>query len=246
MGKLPALVSALASVDGRERASVDHVARTIRERGYITTGKRGGGAANMVAREAANLLIALNGADSPKEAGVAIDRFRSLRQMYAGSASVLKARIDNYDSLPKPLQDVMDTHTFGEALDALIDGVPDLAAAFYIVARNAFERTIEQTDRELASMIRLGFFGLEVTFERYAASIELYSMNGSTRWTQFSATYVKDMDRLESGFYGSDWPDRKVRVTIGFYTLLTLWQALNAGQSLPGFPARVAVESSPE
>ncbi len=237
MAKLPALVTALAAVDGRERTSVDHVARTIRERGYITTGKRGGGAAEMAARDAANLLIALNGADTPKGAGLAIDRFRSLRFWFPGTASELAARNDTYPDLPKPLQHVMNSRFFGEALDALIEGVPDLAASFHQLACVTYEKDADYIDKHLAGIIRLGKFGLEVVFDRFAAFIEMFGLNGSERRVLFEAAYVQETDRAQSGFYGEPWPDRKVRVTIGFLTLYSLWQALNPDYALPGFPA---------
>ncbi len=240
MAKLPALVTAIAEVDGRDRQSVEYVARTIRERGYITTGKRGGGAADIVAHEAANLLLALNGADTPKEGPTAIDRFRSLRQWHAGNARHFKAKLDAYDKLPQPLQDVMDVHTFGEALDALIEGVPHLAASFHEYACVAYERDAAHVDEHLRGMLRLGIFGLDVALERYAASVEMFTMHGSDRRVEFEANFMQDEDRMESGFYGTVWPDRKVRVTIGFITLLTAWQALNPDEALPGFPARSA------
>jgi hypothetical protein len=237
MAKLPSIVTAIAEVDGRDRPSVDHVARTIRERGYISTGKRGGGAADVQPHEVANLLIALNGADSAKEGPLAIDRFRSLRQMYAGTSADFKRRLAAYDELPKPLQDVMDVHTFGEALDALIEGVPDLAASFRQYVAVAYEFPPEKAEAQVGSMIRLSLLGLAVTFSRYAGKIEMFTMNGSERRVEFEAAFIKDTDRLDSGFYGNDWPDRSVRVTIGFYTLARAWQALNPGTDLPGFPA---------
>lgn len=240
MAKLPALVTALAEVDGRDRKTVDHIARTIREGGYIPTGKRGSGAAEMGPREASNFLIALDGADTPKEAGVAIDRFRSLKQMFAGTANDIKDKLAAYDDLPKPLQDVMDAHTFGEALDALIEGVPDLAASFHQYFRVAYERDADYVDKHLNGMLRLGSFGLNVSFERYAGTIEMFTMHGSDCRTEFKAVFIQDHDRRESGFYGTTWPDRKICVTIGFFTLLTAWQALNPEQALPGFPARAA------
>src|SRR5215213_6306434 len=60
-------------------ATIDHIARVIREADYIPTTKRGSGAAEMTAQEAVNLLLAANGADTPSDGPAAIDRFRSLR-----------------------------------------------------------------------------------------------------------------------------------------------------------------------
>lgn len=246
MAKLPALVTALAEVDGRERKAVDHIARTIRERGYITTGKRGGGAAEMTPHEAANLLIALNGADTPKEGPIAIDRFRSLRQFFRGSSKDFRERVDSYDSQIKPVQDLMDVHTFGEALDALIEDVPELVAALRSYAHNAYNDIDPAVlDERLFGMLRLGMFGMEITFQRYAAKIELYTMYGSDRRVEFEAGFMQDQDR-ESSFYGKSWPDRRISVTIGAPTLIAIWQALHPGESLPGIPDRVPSSEADE
>lgn len=63
MARLPALIDALAAVDGRPRVTIDNVGRAIREAGLIQTTKRGLGAAEMTARDAAYLLIGLYGSD---------------------------------------------------------------------------------------------------------------------------------------------------------------------------------------
>lgn len=223
VAKLPALVTAIAEVDGRDRQSVDHVARTIRERGYIPTGKRGGGAAEMTSQAASNLLIALNGADTPKDAGLAIDRFRSLRPFFSGTAVEIKDRLERSGGAPEPMQAVMDAQTFGEALDVLIEGVPNLTLSFVQYALEAYGKE----DLNVPAMIRLRMFGVDVTFERYAASIELFTMHGSERRVESEAHFIRDPDRAETGFYGTAWPDRKVRVTIGFHTLLAISKALN-------------------
>lgn len=238
MAKLPALVTALAEVDGRERQAVEHIGRTIRERGYIPTGKRGGGAAEMTAREAANLIMALNGADLPKEAPVAIDRFRSLRMWWGGTAKELKAQSESFEGQPEPIQAAADCRTFGEALEVLIDGVPDLIGSFYGYAVTAFTQVDpSHWDEKLLSALRLRMFGLDITFSRYSAKIELFSMYGSDRRVQCHLLFGQDSDRPAS-FYGNEWPDRTVTSVIGMPTLIAAFQALNPGRQLPGIPDR--------
>jgi hypothetical protein len=215
-------------IDGRERPTIDHVARLIREAGYITTDKRGAGAAEMTAREAANLVIALNGADTPKEAPVAIDRFRSLKQWaIVGRGAPGSKQLEQYDNYPQTIKDVMDVHTFGEAMDSLIENVPDLVACLRQYAHDAYNNI----DRSL----RLNLYGLSITFLRYAAKIELYTMYGSDRRVQFEGNFMEDPDR-PPGFYGNAWPDRRISVTIGVPTLIAAWQVLNPGETLPGIP----------
>lgn len=68
MARLPALIDALAAVDGRPRGAIDHVGRAVREAGLIQTTKRGRGAAEMTAMDAARLVLGLYGADQPAAA----------------------------------------------------------------------------------------------------------------------------------------------------------------------------------
>lgn len=239
MAKLPSLVTALAEMDGRDRQSVEHIGRTIREAGYIPTGKRGSGAAEMTEREAANFIIALNGADTPKECPLAIDRFRSLRQFYKGTSKDFRDYVDSFEGQPEAMQAVADSRTFGEALEGLIDGVPSLAASFLQFARDQYPGNHggKDWDTDLMSALRLTFFGVEVQFDRYAAKIDLFIMNGSERNVQCEVRFIQDQDR-DRGFYGTAWPDRRVRSTIGMPTLVAAWQGLNPGEALPGIPAR--------
>lgn len=245
MAKIPALVTAMAEVDGRERKTVEHIARTIRERGYIPTGKRGGGAAEMTPREAANLLIALNGADTPQDAPIAIDRFRSLRPYFAGHANDFRKQVETFEGGIKPIQDLGRVNTFGEALEVLIEDVPELVEAFRSYAHEAHnDLTPDVIDKNLFSMIKLHLFGLLINFERYAAKIEFFSMYGMTRRVEFEMKFVHDPDRFQSGFYGSSWPDRKIVVSIGAPTLIAIWQALNPGKSLPCIPDRAGTDEA--
>lgn len=77
--KLPGLVKVLAEGDERGEATLNHIARMIREAGHLPTTKRGPGASDMGVREAANLLIAVSGSDVPTNAAAAIEQYRSLQ-----------------------------------------------------------------------------------------------------------------------------------------------------------------------
>lgn len=82
MARLPALVSVLARLQPCERSLVDYYGRTIRGAGLITMTKRGVGAAHVTARDAANLLIALNTADIATDAPAMIRLYRPLRDAH--------------------------------------------------------------------------------------------------------------------------------------------------------------------
>jgi hypothetical protein len=77
MVKLRALLSALAECDDRDRVTLGHIARTLREAGHIWNTRQGSDAAEMGLRAAANLLIGASRADTPKDAGRAVEEVRS-------------------------------------------------------------------------------------------------------------------------------------------------------------------------
>ncbi len=246
MATLPTLVTAMAKVDGRDRKSVEHIGRVIREAGYIPTGKRGGGAVAMTKREAANLIIALNGADTPQECPLAIDRFRSLVQMFAGNANDFQNYFDSFDNQPEAIQSVADSRTFGQALECLVDEVPSLVEAFYRFAKEQFPtKNEDHWDTRLLGALRLEMFGVSVEFSRYSARVEVFVMNGGERLVQCVVQFIQDQSRGET-FYGTAWPDRRVKSTIGAATLIAAWQAMHPGQSLPGIPAITAEDEIDE
>lgn len=230
MAKLPALVSALAEVDGRDRATLDHIARVIREAGYIPTTKRGSGAAEMTAREAVNLLLAANGADVPKDGPIAIDRFRSLRLKFANPRET---------SLPT-FQSIAEAPTFGDALEALVEGIPEvLIAGLGFIEQGYTEEKVRRAfQKGLAMHSWDHIFALHVTLRRYTAEIECKTWVGTSvqdaYWrNEFSAHFQVDADRFMEGFYGGGRADRTVSVSFSGQTILKLWMALNAQAEAP-------------
>lgn len=224
MSTLPVLVSTLAEVDGRDRATIEYFGRTIREAGYIATGKRGMGAPKMTVREAGNLLLALNGSDGPKDAPIAIDRYRSLRQFMVGDARTLREYAEKAEHAPGPIQDAMDARTFGEALDCLVEGAPELLRWFFSMFKEDYPRLNKDA---FGSYIRLGTFGLLVTLKRYGAEIEVFRYVGSLREVEYSISFTVDTERFMDGFYGTFSGDRQVSVSFGLLTLLAAWRGLN-------------------
>lgn len=232
MATLPGLIAALAETDGREQKSIEHIARFIRERGYIQNGKRGAGAPQMNSTDAANLLIALCGCDAPTEAPLAIDRFRSLRPMIEGNADVIRRYVESVDKLPETLRDMMQCQTFGTALEVLIDGAALLLLSLYEKAA-AYRGDNNQHAIEL--LIRSKIVGCEVELSRYSALVRVYHMAGRDKVADFEAVYIVDMDR-NPGFYGMDDAnlDRKVKVSFGIKTLLQAYSATNVIEDAKG------------
>src|SRR6266536_3790187 len=79
MATLSQLVTAIATVEGIDAERVAAIARAVREHGLIRTSGRGTSAAQMEERDAANLLIATNTADTARTAPAAVAQYRALQ-----------------------------------------------------------------------------------------------------------------------------------------------------------------------
>jgi hypothetical protein len=76
---LQELVQAIAATEGIDRQRVAAIARAVREAGLIATHGRGTSAARMTESDAANLIIAVNVAETARSAPEAVRRYRALR-----------------------------------------------------------------------------------------------------------------------------------------------------------------------
>lgn len=79
MATLGALVETVAAAEGINRERVEAIARAVREASLIATHGRGPSAAQMSETDAANLLIAVNAAETARAAPETVRRFRALR-----------------------------------------------------------------------------------------------------------------------------------------------------------------------
>ncbi|MCM5558079.1 hypothetical protein [Pleomorphomonas sp. JP5] len=214
MAKLPALVTALTEVDGRDRPTIDHYARTIREAGFIPTGKRGVGAAEMDVRAAANLLIALNCGSDAKQAAERVAFFR---------AFILNDASDPQGF--RTFQAINSAQNFGEALELLIGGVPEIILRG---VRYIDEKWPEKSDefrqiaksRMLASgdvvncVVKLSLSGVEIKYRAWD-DIE-WSAEFSIPVSLIETALI--MERLKT--------DRRVTCSFGLPTLIAAFKAL--------------------
>ncbi|MEZ2144929.1 hypothetical protein AAE026_21955 [Bradyrhizobium sp. DN5] len=79
MATLSQLVAAIADVEGIDAERAGAIGRAVREHGLIRTSGRGTSAAQMEERDAANLLIAVNTADTARTAPAAVAQYRALQ-----------------------------------------------------------------------------------------------------------------------------------------------------------------------
>lgn len=219
MAKLPALVAALTECDDRDRATLDWVARAIREAGCIPTGKRGAGAADMTFREAANLLIGANAAETPKQSALAVVQFRTLRPTDLSPQREKEgvfARID-------------EAETFGEALEALIEGSPELLVSLMQYVDDAYSGHNEEQRRLLKGRLLSGDLAkVEVAFSRPNpfAWIKVSTSPFGSETTEYHWVFAQEVSLLREGFYPQVESDRVTTVTIGIRTLLKLCAAV--------------------
>ena len=252
MAKLPALISALSQHDERDRSTLEHVARTIREEGYIPTTKRGAGASGMTTEAAANLFLALNGCDAPKDASRAIERFRSLR---------LRERT-LHESHHDVLRKIAGAENFGIALEYLIGGTSLLTEWLCGFVDADAEEWLRPRYRQ--SLLNLDWsalpFRFEIVLQRhpYGGRIVVQSLKpvptdeqgpiqivetvywrsesgrAVSRWrTQFNAEFMCDYNLLEEGFYGRS-KSRLISITIPARVLWDVARTLNGTAGLGG------------
>ncbi|HEV2697792.1 MAG TPA: hypothetical protein VGU90_07355, partial [Terriglobales bacterium] len=129
MATLSDLVTALASVTGLPESTVFAYGRFARQAGLISQKGRGRSAASMTLTDAANLLIAVAATGVTREAGTAVETFRSLKRgrLYDLAAGLSPGLLNWLEPLGiRPLgqgQDEFEVRCdFGRFLEHLITG----------------------------------------------------------------------------------------------------------------------------
>ena len=217
MARLPELCAALAKVDGRDAAAIGRIARVVREAGLITTTKRGVGAADMTAADAANLIIALEGCEAAKDAVAAVRRFRAAKRLRFKSSPTLKF---------EPYRSIDAATNFGEALEMSIDAVPAIIAEIAGVIC-----AVAGDDTKL--FLRILFAGttipadqLVISFSPTMASIERLKIgNPESDQIRFRFLTHDDAPVAMPGV------DRNITVRIGLPTLIRVWRTLHGEEA---------------
>ncbi|MGH7048686.1 MAG: hypothetical protein ACREE2_20115 [Stellaceae bacterium] len=127
------LVETIAEIEGIDPGTVGLIARKLREEGLIAMSGRGPSAAKMGPADAANLLIAVNAANTTEEAVGVVRQYRRLQAAQA---------ID----LSEPSRDVR-LGRLGEAIEQLLEGIarselaePFMGRGFELNFQEAFGR----------------------------------------------------------------------------------------------------------
>jgi hypothetical protein len=202
--RLPALVAALAAIDGRDEATLAHYARLLREAGHIRTTKRGRGAAAMNVRDAANLLLGTNSAEAPRDAVAALQRLRRLRADHTPSWAPWQA----------PLGPLAVAPTFGDAAELLVGRAPQIWAGMMQELSLYAEAGLR-----LRCVVRIS--------RAFAAGIDAHGIAGDVQAPQTLAEVGlwRYRDHREGGGEGAARPRRTI-VELDFEVFLALHAAL--------------------
>lgn len=165
MARLPALVDAIAAHDPRERPTLAHIARQVRNAGLIESTKRGAGAARMTFRDAATLVIGAYGDTNPAGAVGAVERMRAFTPEAPDMLAANKA-----EDLPEHLIWLRDAGGFADTLEKMIERAPELQSwakqyvDFWSGASGLTEA--DYSMRRAANRLRLPAIGFTPAFAR--------------------------------------------------------------------------------
>jgi hypothetical protein len=211
MARLPSLIDALSQADPqRDRATLDNIARAIREDGLLPPSPRGRGANDYTLENATDLLLASQVPVPRGEASRTALQFRSLRRMNVPVHAV-------------PLfQELVAPQTFGEAMEVLIERADKLASALVEWTHSAYPALPGNLRRMVVPKV-------EVTMtSRLSAVVAINLEGGPESLPRYQASYAMDVTK-EPEFYQGPFAaksDRVVSVTFGLPTILRLHEAL--------------------
>jgi hypothetical protein len=226
MAKLPALISALDLTSQRERSTIEHIARVIREAGFIPTTKRGPGASDMGGREATNLLLAVAASDLPKDAPLTVDSLRNMKAAW---------KIYPDDGLPDVVAGVHEAKNFGEAIEALIANAAKIAAfgRDYVIEKNdQGEIDFIKLPPEIVTVDEMYQMYIEIDSLPFGAEIIFpYFKNGiavQKKWG-FSSGILELNSKSQEGSPFDPFRYGRIKTVrrIGLVPIFKLWAALN-------------------
>lgn len=222
MATLPQMIDAIQKVDGRELSTLTQFGRVIREAGFIPGGKRGVGAPHMTFENAASLMMGIFACEAPKDAPRAIATLRSLK--FERCEGELKNEV---------LDDVLAAANFGEAIEELIIGTPELITG--IVGEFVGEAALEDEKHRLSVMTAKGLSPMSILVRLFPshAIIEVRRYSDKTIW---EAHFGVDCDLLMQGFYNLPDSDRRVEVRFSQVSLMAVHMA-----AMSGIPSQQAV-----
>lgn len=218
MATLPKMLELIQPFDGRDEGTLLQFGRVLREAGYIPAGKRGKGAPDLGLEHAVNLLLGTYGAASPKDGPKAVANLRSLESYkFAG----------NFHEGCEVLRDIMEKKTFGEALEELIIGVPEVLTSIVRFMDPDCELS-EEDEKTWRLRAARGMGPADVKVRLYPAFAKILIMQAHR--PLWEAEYTVNGDRLAE-YNDALNADRKTIIEFSLRTLAAYFAALMEGIS---------------
>lgn len=220
------LVRAVAQAEGMDVMTVTGIGQYARDAGFISKGGRGRSAARMTSRDAANLLIAVNGTPLAKDAGQAVASYRGLKiapEMFSTIAPDGEGILRRIGA--KGIQ-------FGDALELMIEGhIPgDDGARPLDGELSAYLDASGPNATEFWAAKRLKRISIEIGFDRPdLRGFISVAPGGPPNPDPLSRTQIKPI--AFAYFWGSSGAaagERRDRTVIGRRTLNAVGQVLAA------------------
>jgi hypothetical protein len=213
MATLSELVEVIAEVEGLDPATVNLIARQVREAGHIKTGGRGTSAARMDFADAAALLIAVNATTIVREAGLTFHRYSRLEAWEELDEYLqLRGKLSNpreYLQVAGKLSLPRLRTTFGVALEELIKVTSQKALPINFLGFNTDPFFREAFSREHTV--------LELTFWKPHPKVSM-TMYGDDKWL---ALNFRRNSRIQTRV-----SDRFDTTTVGFETIRAVAEVL--------------------
>ncbi|SIT75311.1 hypothetical protein [Pontibaca methylaminivorans] len=216
MATLPKMLELIQPFDGRDDGTLLQFGRVLREAGYIPAGKRGRGAPDLGLEHAANLLLGTYGAASPKDGPKAVANLRTLQ------AFVFEG---NFHEGCEVLRDIMEKETFGEALEELILGVPEILTSIVRI----MDPNCQLSDEDECSWrerISQGMGPADVKVRLYPTFASIAIMQAQR--PLWEAQYIVNDDRIDE-YKDAMNADRKSITEFSIRTLAAYFTALMDG-----------------
>ena len=213
--KLPGLVAAVTKVDGRPEATINHIARQVREAGFIPGGKRGHGGPDMGYMEAAHLLVALHSC-AVSSGPVESIPFYGRSKFNPHTSWSEMARLPFFTRVENAANGI-------EAVAAFLEGAPELATHYI----EDLSRTWDQPDVEELDYRWLRY---HVTFSQEAICLGVFDGKDRRGWR---AKFVVQHDAAVPRPKLPPKIDRYTESTFGLQTAVVIWKALT-GESFDG------------
>jgi hypothetical protein len=210
MATLSELVNTIAAVEGIEPATVNLIARYVREAGLISTGGRGSSAAAMGLTDAANLLIGVNATTTATESARTVSACRGLE---AWARSNRRPAMQ-YGTLGEAIEQLLYATGIGELPERFLNrGIPSNLQEAFSTGDVEIQLSFRRSGSRLSAILRIA--PLPGSAPATADGWQLGAESGHSILFAFNAPRSRGPPEKKKDMTA----DRIVETTIGYRTL---------------------------